>query len=87
MMKLEVYTVRDDKAEAYLQPFYMQNESLAIRAMTDCITDANHQFAKHINDYSLYHLGTYSDSSGKFELNDSPKHLINLVDLRGEQDG
>jgi len=83
-MKMEVYSVRDDKAEAYLNPFYLNNQSLAIRAMTDCINDENHQFKRHIKDYSLYHLGTYSDSNGKFELNDTPQHVINLIDLRSE---
>lgn len=79
-----MFTVRDDKAEAYFQPFFVTNESLALRAMKDCIADENHQFFKHTEDFSLYALGTYDDTSGKFELLDKPTHLANLVDLKGE---
>jgi hypothetical protein len=83
-MLLHVFTVRDSKAEAYLQPFYVPNESVARRAMTDCIEDDNHAFGKHPEDYALYALGVYDDSNGKFELLDAPQHLVNLVDLKGE---
>ena len=79
-----MFTVRDDKAEAYFQPFFVTNENLAIRAMKDCIADDNHQFSKHTEDFSLYALGTYDDSQGKFELLDKPTHLANLIDLKGE---
>ena len=83
-MLMYVFTVRDSKAEAYLNPFYVQNESLAVRAMKDCINDENHSFAKHIEDYALYALGTYDDVSGKFDLLDAPSHVANLVELKGE---
>ena len=83
-MLLHVFTVRDGKAEAYLQPFFVPNESVAIRAMTDCVTDENHAFGKHPEDYSLYACGVYDDITGKFELLDAPKHLVNLIDLAGE---
>ena len=81
-MEMQVYCVRDAKAEAYLTPFYMVNEAMAMRAISDCIQDENHQFNKHAEDFALYHLGVYSDSTGKFELNDAPVHKINLVDMK-----
>jgi len=83
-MILYVFTVRDDKAAAYLNPFYVQNEALAIRAMRDCLGSSDHSFAKYPEDYSLYQLGTYDDAQGKFELFDKPTHVANLVDLKGE---
>lgn len=79
-----MFTVRDDKAEAYFQPFFVNNENLAIRAMKDCIGDDGHQFSKHTQDFSLYALGTYDDTTGKMELLDKPTHIANLVDLKGE---
>lgn len=81
-MEMQVYCVRDAKAEAYLTPFYMVNEAMAIRAITDCIQDQNHQFSKHAQDFALYHLGVYDDSNGKFDLFDAPLHKINLVDMK-----
>jgi hypothetical protein len=83
-MILNVYTVRDDKAQAYFNPFFMQNDSLAVRAMTDCVSDPSHQFAKHTADFSLWKLGEYDDTSAKFDLLASPQQMLNLVELKGE---
>ena len=56
-----VFTVRDEKAESFLTPFYLPNEALAKRAMVDCVNDDNHGFSKHPEDYSLWALGSYDD--------------------------
>ena len=76
-----VFTVRDEKAEAFLTPFYLPTEALAKRAMVDCVNDSNHGFNKHPEDYSLWALGSFDDMSGKHEILDNPKHVFNLVDL------
>lgn len=62
-MLLKIFTVFDQKAKAYLPPFYMQNEGMAIRALTDSVRDPEHQFGKFAEDYTLYTLGEFDDST------------------------
>jgi hypothetical protein len=85
-MKLQVFSARDSKAGAYLQPFFLPNEAVAVRAMSNCLTDENHAFYRNPEDYSLYILGEYEDTTGKFVLLDAPTHLCNLVDLANASD-
>ena len=85
-MNTMVFTVRDTKAGAYLNPFFMPNEQVAIRSMDHCLRDPNHGFALSPEDYALYILGEYDDSTGKFTLLDAPQHMLNLIDLANASD-
>lgn len=82
-MILSIYTIRDNKSEAYLNPFFLQNDAVAYRAVGDCIADSNHEFSKHIEDYALYFCGTWESSTGEFDMLAAPKHMSNLIDLKG----
>jgi len=66
--KLSVFGVYDEKAKAFLPPWFMPNVGMAMRVFGDCVNDANHQFGKHPSDYSLFCFGQFDPSSGKFEL-------------------
>lgn len=63
-MKHKVYTVYDQKSEAYLMPFFMQTNASAIRAITDLVNDPQHTFGKHPADYSLFLIGEFEDDQG-----------------------
>lgn len=74
-MQHHLFTVYDDKSEAYLQPFFLQTIGQAIRAFTDCANDPNHQFGRHPADYTLFELGSFDDSNAGFALYDTPKNI------------
>ena len=76
----KIFTVYDEKAEAYLPPFFLNTNGEAIRAITDCVNDLNHQFGKHPSDYTLFSLGTYDPQSGTFENEKAP--LGNLLEFK-----
>lgn len=63
-MLLEIYSIYDEKSSAYLQPFFMQNESQAVRAMLDIMHDMNHSFYRFASDYTLFKLGTFDNHNG-----------------------
>ena len=63
-MKYEVYSVFDDKAAAFLTPFTAQNQAVALRLVSDCLSDPNHMFAMHPGDYTVYHLGYFDSATG-----------------------
>lgn len=59
----KVFTIYDSKSDAYLQPFFLHTTGQAVRAISDCVNDPKHQFAKHPADYTLFEIGTFDDSS------------------------
>jgi hypothetical protein len=92
-MRLSIYSIYDKTAQAYIQPFYMHNNGLAIRAFQDNVNDnsGNNNINKHPNQFDLYKLGTYDDKTGVIEshspeviahgpelLNPSEEHQFNL---------
>lgn len=68
-MIINAYSVRDEKAEAFLQPFFMHNDAVAQRAYLSSIRDTEHEFSKHPEDYTLYRLAEYDDQNGTFKDN------------------
>lgn len=63
-MQLKMFSVYDIKAEAYLPPFFLPTVGMAVRTFADCARSKDHQFGKNPEDYILYELGTFDDSSG-----------------------
>ena len=72
LMKLNVYTIYDDTAKAYMQPFFMHNHGLAVRAFTDQVNrnDENNPLNKHPEQFTLYYVGEFDDQTGNLELRD-----------------
>ena len=85
-MKLGIYSVYDSMAKAFLPPFYMHNDSLAIRAITECLMDDNHKFCKHPQDYTLFKFGHYEDTDGEFDIFEAHKSLAPLITLQQLQE-
>ncbi len=77
-MKLEMFSIYDHKAKAYIRPFFTPNSALAIRAITDAQADPTHMFHKHPEDFGLYHLGTFDDATGGLEVIE-PAQALGLV--------
>ena len=64
-MRLNVYTIYDTAAGAYMRPFFVQSDGQAIRAFKDLALDASHDVGKHPEDYSLFRIGVYDDNTAK----------------------
>jgi len=61
----EMFTIYDGKAEAYLPPFFLHQIAMASRVFSDCINSKDHQFSKHPEDYTLFHIGSFDDNTAK----------------------
>lgn len=77
-MIIVVCSVRDAKAEVFGQPHFTQSVGTAIRSFTDEINREapENSFFRHPEDYTLYQLGTYDDSNGRFDNLETPKLLV-----------
>lgn len=64
-MMQKMYAVRDSKAQAFLQPFFSSANGSALRALSDVVNDGKSQFFLHPEDYILYEVGAFDDSTGE----------------------
>lgn len=79
-MLRKIFSVYDEKSEAFLQPFFMDTVGQAIRAITDCCSDPNHNFCRHAADFTLFELGSFDDSTAEFVT--EKKSLGNLIEFK-----
>lgn len=81
----KVYNVFDTKAKAFLEPFYTINDDTAMRVMVNCLRDVDHPFCKNPEDYQLFSLGEFDDTTGMFKMLDAPEHMVSLntINLEG----
>lgn len=64
-MKLNGYSVYDQKAAAYARPFWVGSDAEAKRSFGDIAQDADHVIGKHPEDYSLCRVGVWDDNNGR----------------------
>lgn len=64
-MKLNMYCVFDVAVGAYMRPFFMHSDGQAVRFFSDLAVDAEHEVAKHPQDYSLARVGVWDDQNGQ----------------------
>lgn len=67
-MKLEIFTIHDSKADAYIQPFIAANTALARRMFCDAVNRPDTDFYNYTADYTLFHLGSFDQTEGTFTL-------------------
>lgn len=80
-MFLQIFSVYDGPAEAFLPPFFVPSSGQALRALADAAADKTHQFGKHPMDYTLFRLGTFDDSKAVFEILEVPERIVTLNEL------
>jgi hypothetical protein len=68
MSKKKMYVVYDSKSESYGLPMFFQSKGVAIRNFTDEVSRPDSLIAKHPEDFTLFELGDYSESTGVFVI-------------------
>lgn len=77
----KLFAIRDSKGEMYTPPFCKATFGLAEREFSELANNPQSQIGKHPEDFDLYQLGDYEDTTGKLQLLDSPQHLVKAVNL------
>lgn len=80
-MKIKIFTVFDSKAEAYLQPFFMQSKGKAIRAIQNTLEDPNTDLSKYPEDFTLFEIGEYDDQDASITMLEAKVNLGNCLEL------
>jgi hypothetical protein len=81
-MKYFSVAPRDIRVEAYMQPTFVNHTGAAVRAFTEHCKDSKSDFARNPEDFELYLLGSFDDTTGLFSPPDSgaPERLLRAID-------
>jgi hypothetical protein len=85
-MILNIYSVYDQCARAYNQPFYVQNDAMALRAFADNVNRDDTTINKTPEHFSLHCLGHFDDATGLIEPLDSPQFIGSAMQVRTDVD-
>jgi len=58
-MKLQAFSLRDTKGEVFAAPFFLPNEALAKRLLSQLVLDQRSDLGKYPQDFLLYLVGFY----------------------------
>lgn len=81
-MKL-IFAVKDQAAEAFGLPFFVNTRGEAMRSFTDEANsnEPNSAIGRHPEDYELWHIGEYDEVKGIVTMIQNPERLARARDL------
>lgn len=74
-MKLKMVSIRDDKIGAYMNPQFFRSTGEAERSFTSLVNDPQSQVANYPDDFCLFELGEFDDSTGELRQYDQARSL------------
>jgi len=77
----QMVAVFDVKVGAYARPVAVPSDGAAVRSFQDAVNAGDNEYSKHPEDYSMFNLGTYDDSTGEF-ISTAPRQLAQAVSLK-----
>ena len=80
-MKMDLFSVYDDKAVFFGNPFPAHTPAEAIRMFAASAKNVDTSIAHHPEDFSLYKVGGFDGSSGLLEIMPPPLFLSRASDL------
>lgn len=76
----QVIVIFDTKALVYSKPLYFPSLAAAIRSFEDAVNTDTSDYAKHPEDYIMFHIGTYEDLDATIALQPSTE-IVKAVTL------
>lgn len=80
-MKLNAYSVRDEKAARFITPFFIQTHAEAIRVFGENVLNEKTMWHKYPEDFRLYYIGSFDEESAQLESKSVPLHLSSAIDF------
>ena len=81
-MIFHIFSIYDSKAEAYNTPLYLAAKGQAVRAFDDQVNKEGSEIGNHPEDYTLFCLGTFDDSTGQHEPYETPQSLGVAIEFK-----
>jgi len=73
-MIYQLYAILDSKSEVYDLPMYFRTDAEACRAFGTAVHDQEHRFGKHPEDYSMWRVGSFDQTTGRL----TPRDPVNV---------
>ena len=80
-MQVLYFSLYDSVGEYFLPPFSAVSDTVAARAVKHALVDSQNDVSKSPQDFSLYRLATFDDSSGLFAPQDPPVFITRCNQL------
>ena len=74
--------IRDRALDAFMLPFHVQSRGVAVRSFTNEVNKPDSPMNGNSEDYDLYVIGAYDDSSGRLIPLDSPECICRAQDVK-----
>lgn len=83
-MKYIMCVVRDRVADVYGTPFCTVSTGMAVRSFGDQVNrdEPNNAMFAHADDFELFEVGSFDDSSADFEILPKPRQLVLGKDVK-----
>lgn len=81
-MKIELLSIFDTQAKAFNHPFAVPTLAIGERAFRIQVNREGTDFNLSPADYSLWHVGSFSDATGQLEVKESPVLVVQAVTLK-----
>ena len=82
-MHFNMYAIYDSAADAYLPPFILPREAMAIRSFAQAVNSETHQFHHSPADFTLFQIASWDDAEGIPKPDVAPKKIRNGLELLG----
>jgi len=81
-MKQEILSAYDSKAAVFCTPFFAPLVAIALRAFAGAVNKPGSTIYDHPEDFTLYHMGEFEDSTGEFTMKKQPVPLAVAASLK-----
>jgi hypothetical protein len=82
-MKLNSYSIYDSAAKAYAQPFFVQNDAIALRMFMNMVnSEEANEIKHHPEQFTLFKIGTFDDQCGSLKPMETPVPLSKAIELQ-----
>lgn len=73
-----IVAIKDRAADAYMRPWFVPTPAMAVRSFMDEVQreSADNQLFHHSDDFDLYEIGLFDDSTGRITSHDDMKVLM-----------
>lgn len=78
-MKLFMFSIMDRASGVYDRPFVSRSDAEAVRSFTDIACDETHPVGAHPDDFTLFRVGVWDDTTGNIDPQ-APEKVINGVE-------
>lgn len=86
-MEKQVFSLYDEKAVAFTQPFFMHQKGQALRSLDGLVNSKDTQVNQYPGDFKLYKLGVFDDVSGKITSLSEPEFVAHASDFLKNEKG